>query len=158
SRAIHVWDLAAIRRHLAAMGLDWDAPPIPTPDPAEAAAPTLRVRVEGADGFAAASEGGDHAREGRWDAASASYARPIALGADDPIVWRRVLLLRLRAGDHDGYRAGCADLLAHFGRDDRPGMVLDVARACALGPDAPADWTALVRSVEAAVARDPGDS
>ena len=26
--AVHVWDLRAIRRHLAKMGLDWDAPPI----------------------------------------------------------------------------------------------------------------------------------
>ena len=24
--AVHVWDLRAIRRHLAEMGLDWDAP------------------------------------------------------------------------------------------------------------------------------------
>ena len=29
SRAIHVWDLAAIRRHLAAMHLDWESPPYP---------------------------------------------------------------------------------------------------------------------------------
>ena len=28
----HVWDLRAIRRRLAGMGLDWDAPPLPDPD------------------------------------------------------------------------------------------------------------------------------
>jgi WD40 repeat protein/tetratricopeptide (TPR) repeat protein len=27
--AVHVWDLRAVRRHLAGMGLDWDAPPLP---------------------------------------------------------------------------------------------------------------------------------
>ena len=32
--AAHVWDLRAIRRRLAAMGLDWDAPPYPGTDPA----------------------------------------------------------------------------------------------------------------------------
>jgi tetratricopeptide (TPR) repeat protein len=26
--AVHVWDLRAIRRHLARLGLDWDAPPV----------------------------------------------------------------------------------------------------------------------------------
>ena len=32
--AVHVWDLRAIRRHLAGMGLDWVAPPFPETDPA----------------------------------------------------------------------------------------------------------------------------
>jgi tetratricopeptide (TPR) repeat protein len=30
--AVHVWDLRAIRRRLAEMGLDWDAPPLPGPE------------------------------------------------------------------------------------------------------------------------------
>jgi len=30
--AVHVWDLRAIRRKLAEMGLDWDAPPLPDPE------------------------------------------------------------------------------------------------------------------------------
>ena len=32
--AVHVWDLRKIRKHLAGMGLDWDAPPYPEIDPA----------------------------------------------------------------------------------------------------------------------------
>jgi WD40 repeat protein/tRNA A-37 threonylcarbamoyl transferase component Bud32 len=154
---ILVWDLRRIRAGLAALGLDWDAPAIPTPDPVDAAAPPLRVHVEGADWFASAYEGSDHGQERQWGAATAAYARAIAQGADDPIIWRRDAVIRLRAGDHKGYRADCADLLAHFGRDDRSEVIIDVAGACALGPDAPADWPALVRSVQAAVARDPGD-
>jgi serine/threonine protein kinase/WD40 repeat protein len=39
--AVHVWDLRAIRRHLAGMGLDWDAPPFSDDDPASAALPPL---------------------------------------------------------------------------------------------------------------------
>ena len=32
--AVHVWDLRAIRKHLAEMGLDWDAPAYSAHDPA----------------------------------------------------------------------------------------------------------------------------
>jgi WD40 repeat protein/tetratricopeptide (TPR) repeat protein len=39
--AAHVWDLRAIRRHLAARGLDWDAPAYPDPDHADSSAPPL---------------------------------------------------------------------------------------------------------------------
>jgi WD40 repeat protein len=42
--AVHVWDLRALRRELAGLGLDWDAPPILASEPASA--PPLRVRVE----------------------------------------------------------------------------------------------------------------
>ena len=33
--AVHVWDLRAIRKHLAGMGLDWDAPAYSEDDPAD---------------------------------------------------------------------------------------------------------------------------
>ncbi len=39
--AVHVWDLRAIRRHLAGMGLDWDAPAYSEDDPASLSAPPL---------------------------------------------------------------------------------------------------------------------
>ena len=39
--AVHVWDLRAIRRHLAKMGLDWDAPAYSDDDPADRSAPPL---------------------------------------------------------------------------------------------------------------------
>ena len=39
--AVHVWDLRAIRKHLAGMGLDWDAPAYPDDDPASPSAPPL---------------------------------------------------------------------------------------------------------------------
>jgi serine/threonine protein kinase/WD40 repeat protein len=44
NRAIHVWDLRAIRQQLAELGLDWETPPYP---PAERTAPApLRVTVD----------------------------------------------------------------------------------------------------------------
>ena len=39
--AVHIWDLRAIRAHLAAMGLDWDAPAYSGDDPANPSAPPL---------------------------------------------------------------------------------------------------------------------
>ena len=39
--AVHVWDLRAIRKRLADMGLDWEAPPYPEADPADPSAPPL---------------------------------------------------------------------------------------------------------------------
>jgi WD40 repeat protein/Tfp pilus assembly protein PilF len=41
SAAIHIWDLRAIRRNLAAMGLDWHAPPYPDSDPPDPALSSL---------------------------------------------------------------------------------------------------------------------
>ncbi len=41
SPAVHVWDLRAIRRRLAAMGLDWDAPAYADADLADAASAPL---------------------------------------------------------------------------------------------------------------------
>jgi serine/threonine protein kinase/WD40 repeat protein len=45
SQSIHVWDLRAIRRQLAEMGLDWDLLPYPSLDNKREAAP-LRVTVD----------------------------------------------------------------------------------------------------------------
>ena len=39
--AVYVWDLRAIRKRLAAMGLDWDVPAYPDDDPAAASLPPL---------------------------------------------------------------------------------------------------------------------
>jgi serine/threonine protein kinase/WD40 repeat protein/tetratricopeptide (TPR) repeat protein len=41
SAAAHVWNLHAIRKHLARMGLDWDAPAYSEDDPADPGAPAL---------------------------------------------------------------------------------------------------------------------
>ena len=38
AKAIHVWDLRAIRQRLKAMGLDWDWPEFPPADPGSKAA------------------------------------------------------------------------------------------------------------------------
>jgi serine/threonine protein kinase/WD40 repeat protein len=154
--SVIVWDLRQIRAELAALALDWDAPAIAAAGTAAAATAPLRVRALGVDWLAAAWQARDHAREGRWDAAAAAYARATAEGADDPEVWNRHLLLRLRAGDLAGYRAGCAALWQRFGGTSRPETLNLAAWTCALGPDALAEWAATEKAVAAAAAREPG--
>ena len=154
---IHLWDLRRIREQLATMGLDWDAPPIPAAETAPASIP-IRVRVEGADWFTDAAAGDNEARTGQWDAAAAAHARAVAEGADDPLIWQRHLLFRLRAGDLSGYRDGCAALISRFQGEERPGFVEPVAWACSLGPDALVDWASLISAMEAAVKQRPHDA
>jgi tetratricopeptide (TPR) repeat protein len=51
--AVHVWDLRRIRKRLAGLGLDWDAPPYPAADPADPSAPPLpplQVELDPLDG------------------------------------------------------------------------------------------------------------
>jgi tetratricopeptide (TPR) repeat protein len=43
--AVHVWDLRAIRRKLAAMGLDWHAPAYPEPEPLNGNALTAPLKL-----------------------------------------------------------------------------------------------------------------
>jgi WD40 repeat protein len=42
---VHVWDLRLIRANLAAMGLDWDAPPFPDPPGPQPAIRPIRVQM-----------------------------------------------------------------------------------------------------------------
>jgi sugar lactone lactonase YvrE len=44
-RAVHRWDLRAMRAELKAMGLDWDWPEFAAPDEGEKDAPALEVEV-----------------------------------------------------------------------------------------------------------------
>jgi serine/threonine protein kinase/WD40 repeat protein len=48
-RAVHVWDLRLIRRHLVEMGLDWAAPAYPPPDPGSKASDPLKLEVHRGD-------------------------------------------------------------------------------------------------------------
>jgi tetratricopeptide (TPR) repeat protein len=43
--AVHVWDLRAVRRRLAEMGLDWDAPAYPDVNPAVQSVPPVPLKV-----------------------------------------------------------------------------------------------------------------
>ncbi|MGO9469864.1 MAG: protein kinase domain-containing protein [Isosphaeraceae bacterium] len=112
--AVHVWDLRAIRKQLAGMGLDWDAPAYSADDPTDPSAPPLtsvQVRYQG-DGIA---EGAALAREGRWDEAASAYARAFNEGVlDQAERWLEQAILRLAVGDAAGYRQSCQRMVDRF--------------------------------------------
>ena len=113
--AVHVWDLRAIRKHLAKMGLDWDAPAYSEDDPAAPTAPPfLRIEIDPLeDQF---SEGAALAHRGRWEEAAAAYARGFAVRAPDNAPrWFEQALLRLAVDDAAGYRSTCRHMLDVLG-------------------------------------------
>ncbi len=92
--AVHVWDLRAIRRHLAGMGLDWDAPAYPDRDPAEPSSPPLTTGRIDLSSFADADDvvrlatrAGRSAERRQFDAAIADYEEALRRGGalDAPI-------------------------------------------------------------------------
>src|SRR5207245_6316675 len=54
-QVIQVWNLRELRRHLAGIGLDWDAPPFPAakqPDPASPRPEPPQIKILGAEQLA----------------------------------------------------------------------------------------------------------
>ena len=153
---ILVWDLRLIRAQLAEMGLDWDAPPLPTPEPAESTPAPLRVHLEGIDWMVAASQGEDHAQEGRWDKALTDYNQALALGADDPgRLGPATGSSRSTAGTSTAIARAARPCFAGSARTTGPGCSSPRPGPARSAPDALSDWKALVPTVEAAAARDP---
>jgi tetratricopeptide (TPR) repeat protein len=97
------------------------------------------VRLDARDAGAHALLGHDYARSGRWDEATAAVdrARELRPGAQ----WNQHAgaTLHLHAGDVEGYRRACRELLRRFGRTEDPETAATVARACSLAPGAVAD-------------------
>ncbi|HMF19409.1 MAG TPA: tetratricopeptide repeat protein, partial [Gemmataceae bacterium] len=88
SHSIHVWDMRAIRRHLAKIGLDWDMPPYPPAT--EKNDPPLQVTVDLVGEAAAAkhaSWGLTHLNGGEWDKALADYNKAIELAPKNAGLW-----------------------------------------------------------------------
>jgi tetratricopeptide (TPR) repeat protein len=112
--AVHIWDLRAIRKRLAAMGLDWGAPAYPPGDPSDRSAPLLppvQVYYQGN----AIAQGDALAQEGRWDEAAAAYDRAFDDGVlDQPHVCYDHAILRLAVGDTEGYHRIGAHMLNVF--------------------------------------------
>ncbi|HJZ94163.1 MAG TPA: protein kinase, partial [Gemmataceae bacterium] len=90
-RGAHIWDLRLIRRHLAGMGLDWDAPPYPPADPGSKVVP-LKVEVRLGDPVQATQS-----REQRARQAIQSYRRAVKNNADDPMACNNLAWVYLTA-------------------------------------------------------------
>jgi tetratricopeptide (TPR) repeat protein len=96
-----------------------------------------------------------HAAAGRWPEAAAIFARGHQRGAVPLAVSYRHALTCLKAGDQAGYQKVCADLVRVAGAKADPRTANTVAMACALGPDAVADWQPVLSLMERAVAALP---
>jgi WD40 repeat protein len=137
--AVHVWDLRAIRKRLAAMGLDWDAPTYPDDDPAAPSAPVFaRMQI---DDFAhAAAEAAAMAHRGRWEEAATAYGWALPDGSPvAPAAWFEQAILRLAVGDSAGYRWSCRRLLELVRSHSEPVWLEFAAHACTLAPHGPAE-------------------
>ena len=71
--------------------------------------------------------------------------------------YRRCLALLL-AGDSEGYRKGCAEMVRRFKDIDVQEVAFFTTWACCLGPDAGPDDATLLRLVQGALAREPHSS
>jgi WD40 repeat protein/tetratricopeptide (TPR) repeat protein len=79
---------------------------------------------------------------GQWKQAAADYERALQLSPGDLAVLRGAAMLRLHAGDQDGYRQARQRLLKHL----QPGA--PTAWVCALGDRSHANLTPVVRLAE----------
>jgi tetratricopeptide (TPR) repeat protein len=91
----------------------------------------------------------------KWDQASGDFSKAIELDPKYAWPWHGHALLRLRAGDRDGYRKDGARLLERFGKTEDPVTAMLVAWTCVLAPEAVTDPARVVQVAEKAVAKDP---
>jgi WD40 repeat protein/serine/threonine protein kinase/Flp pilus assembly protein TadD len=92
-----------------------------------------------------------HARLGLWElAANDSLQALTVLEPGDPSSCYHHALLRLYAGDSQGYRQACARMVERFGQATDPRFSDDLARACLLVPDPVVDPVRLVGFAERA--------
>jgi WD40 repeat protein len=96
---------------------------------------------------------------GHWREAAADFERDAALeGQDTPWALENAALARLAAGDREGYRRDCADLLKRIEDPKSTFSAEAVASVCTLAPGAVADTTALLRLAERLMKEDPDDA
>jgi tetratricopeptide (TPR) repeat protein len=89
NHTVHVWDLRAVRRQLAEIGLDWDLPPYPPPAPLDSGKPlqvrvdigNLKTVIEAEDHL---QQAGAHVQAGQWNQAVAAYSKALELNPGDP--------------------------------------------------------------------------
>jgi tetratricopeptide (TPR) repeat protein len=83
-----------------------------------------------------------HARLGQWGPAAAAYARGLELdkNPNNHGVWYSGLPLHLAAGDAEGYRRLCRQMLERFGQSKELIAVEWTAKTCALVPGAVPDF------------------
>jgi serine/threonine protein kinase/WD40 repeat protein len=176
---LYAWDLRALRRHLADLGLDWAAPPYPPAPEADRRLPPVLINLQPGEPSAWLAHctralelhpGDPELLElrtklygccGRLAEAADHFAQRIARGGPNAgcawRVWYRYALALLGAGKVGDYRKACADMLGRYKDTRECGAAWLTAWTCALGPDAVADWAPVLRLAEKARAGAPAN-
>ncbi len=137
--AVHVLDLRTIRRQLAEMGLDWEAPAYSDQDPADPSVPPLR-HIEIRDLTVSVARGAVAAQDGRWEEAITAYEQRFAYGKpDEPSVWFERAVLEFAVGDRARHRLTCQRMLDIFLVNNQLPWLEFAAHAFVLAPESPAE-------------------
>jgi tetratricopeptide (TPR) repeat protein len=97
--------------------------------------------------------GVSHVQLGRWKEAAAAFDRALELDPTDHERWCQASALHLGAGDLEGYRRICHQLVKRFGDADDPVIAERTAKACLMLPDtlSAADFDRVQKLAERAV-------
>jgi WD40 repeat protein/serine/threonine protein kinase len=76
------------------------------------------------------------AQAGRWDRAVDTLTRAITHEPETHLLWYQAAPLFLQAGDSEGYRRHCRQMLQRFGKTQDPVLAERTAKACLLLPPA----------------------
>jgi len=98
-----------------------------------------------------------YAELGEWSLATADYRQAEELGVHDPERAYHQALLSLATDDAASYRRLCAELVEAAQSTADPNQINTAAWTCVLAPDAAADLSPLVRSMEQLLAHSPGN-
>ncbi len=101
--AVHIWDLRAVRKQLAGLGLDWDAPAYSEDDPASPSAPMLSS-AQPFNSERLYAEADALAYAGRWEQAAVTLARALTTSVPENAVFPfENAILHLAVGDRAAY-------------------------------------------------------
>jgi hypothetical protein len=95
-----------------------------------------------------------HAREGRWKAASADFAKAVALPSVDPVMGYYLALAHLADDDPAAHRKDCSAMMDRFAESNDPQAVHWLIFTCVAAPDANGDPSRLVRMLAKPALRD----
>jgi len=139
---VHIWDLRAIRRQLAGMGLDWDQPSYPASPPVDADLHTVRY-----DELLAEAEALCY--QGQWEKGAKAYDEVFTAGSmvNSWTLYQNALL-RLVVSDAAGYRATRTRMLEML-RDQNTNLRMELtAHTCVLAPITQAERQEALRLAE----------
>jgi WD40 repeat protein len=112
------------------------------------------IAITGEDAELWVMRGRASAELGKFDKAATDLDKAMSLGRNDSAIWYQRNLLRLAAGDLDGYRKACLRMVRRFG-DGNTASTRWVGWTCSLGPEALTDLKPVIRRLERAVTETP---